>query len=166
MADQKLRLTTAEDAEAAAAADLGTDPSAASARSPSVTIELDDRSFLFPQHKPVSHLKVQVTPDGDIELSVVYEFNASKHDSRLCTLNTEDSRQFSRKLIDGYYQGRTQNVLSDTAKIGIVFNPNGFLVMFQQPGPQLDLFISPSSLLRLTRGLLKLLDKVMPVAAH
>lgn len=162
MADQKLRLTTAEDAEAAASATAG----ATAAQSPSVTIELDDRSFLFPQHKPVSHLKVQVTPDGDIELSVVYEFNAAKHDSLLCTLNCEDCRQFSRKLIDGYYQGRTQNVLSDTAKIGIVFNPNGFLVMLQQPGPQLDLFISPSSLLRLTRGLLKLLDKVMPVAAH
>ena len=95
-----------------------------------------------------------------------YEFNVSKHDSRLCTLNHDDCQQFSRKLIDGYYQGRTQNVLSDTTKIGIVFNPNGFLIMFQLPGPQLDLFISPSSLLRLTRGLLKLLDKVAPVAAH
>ncbi len=158
MADQNLRLTTAEDADAT--------ESATAVQSPSVTIELDDRSFLFPQHKPVSHLKVQVTPDGEIELSVVYEFNATKHDSRLCTLNSDDCRQFSRKLIDGYYQGRTQNVLSDTAKIGIVFNPNGFVVMFQQPGPQLDLFIGPTSLLRLTRGLLKLLDQVMPVAAH
>ena len=69
-------------------------------------------------------------------------------------------------LVAALYQGRTQNVLSNTAKIGIVFNPNGFLIMFQQPGPQSDLFISPSSLLRLTRGLLKLLDKIQPVAAH
>ena len=159
MADQKLRLTTAEDGAPSP------EPEAAAA-GPSVTIELDDRSFLFPQHKPVSHLKVQATPDGEIEFSVIYEFNQSKHDSQLCVLNTDDCQQFARSLIDGYYQGRTQNVLSNTAKIGIVFNPNGFLIMFQQPGPQSDLFISPSSLLRLTRGLLKLLDKIQPVAAH
>ena len=158
MADQNLRLTTAADVEAAA--------QRTASEQPSVTVELDDRSFLFPQHKPVSHLKVQVTPEGDVELSVIYEFNQTRHDNRLCSLNSDDCRQFARKLIDGYYQGRTQNVLSDTAKIGIVFNPNGFLVMFQQSEPQVDLFISPSSLLRLTRGLLKLLDKVLPVASH
>ena len=158
MADQRLRLTSSEEAQESAAPGAKAEPS--------VTVELDDRSFLFPQHKPVSHVKATRGPQGDIELSVIYEFNNAKQDSHLFRLSTGDCQQLCRKMIDGYYQGRTQNVLSEGAKIGIVFNPNGFLIMFQQPEPQSDLFISPSSLLRLARGLLKLLDKILPVAAH
>jgi len=158
MSDQKLRLTTADERQEA--------PQDAPRSTPSVTIELDDRSFLFPQHKPVSHVKATRAPQGDIELSVIYEFNNTKQDGQLFRLSPGDCQQLCRKLVDGYYQGRTQNVLSESAKIGIVFNPNGFLIMFQQPEPQADLFLSPPSLLRLTRGLMKLLDKILPVAAH
>lgn len=132
----------------------------------SLHVEMDERCFLFPQDKPASHLVLSGHADDRLEIDASFDFNQTREDTRIYALSRADARQFARKILDAYYQGRTQHVLSENTKIGIVFNPNGFLVVFERGTTLTELFVSPSAILRLARGLLAVLDGVSPVVAH
>jgi hypothetical protein len=131
-----------------------------------VNVEMDDRTFLFPDGKFLSHILVGSTAENMITLDGVFHFNGTRSDPRFCVLDLDDARELSRKLIDAFYQGRTQHVITDTVRIAIVFNPNGFVVQFGELRSTTDLFINPPSVLRLTQGLLRVIDSISPVLSH
>lgn len=131
-----------------------------------VAIELDERCYLFPNAKPVTHLKLVAAAPGYIVIEALLGFNRAMTDTRLAILSLEDATQVSRKLVDAYFQGKTQHALSDRAKVAIVFNANGFLVSFEVQGHLAELFISPPALQRFTRGLMQLVDALQPIQAN
>lgn len=131
-----------------------------------IVVELDDRAFLFPAGIGISHLNLASLSGRRIAIEAVPGFNAARHDPRVATLSFEDAHDLARKIIDAFYQGRTQHVLSEAIKVAIIFNPNGFLVQFQRDNETLDLFVTAGALMRLAQGLLRVLDDIAPVAAH
>lgn len=131
-----------------------------------VAIELDERCYLFPNAKPLTHLKLLAGNPGYITVEALLSFNRAMTDTRIAVLSLEDAGQLARKLVDAYFQGKTQHALSDRAKVAIVFNANGFLVSFEVQGRLAELFISPPALQRFTRGLMQLLDALQPIQAN
>lgn len=131
-----------------------------------IVVELDDRSFLFPAGIGVSHLNLSSVSGRRVSIEAVPSFNTARHDPRLALLSFEDARDFARKIIDAYYQGRTQHALSEAIKIAILFNPNGFLVQFSSDRETADLFVTSGALMRLAQGLLRVLDDIAPVATN
>ena len=132
----------------------------------SIVVELDDRSFLFPAGIGVSHLNLSSASGRGVSIEAVASFNTARHDPRLALLSYEDAREFARKIVDAYYQGRTQHALSEAIKIAIVFNPNGFLLQFSGDRENADLFVTSGAIMRLAQGLLRVLDDIAPVATN
>lgn len=131
-----------------------------------INVEMDDRTALFPDGKFLSHLAVHETGDGDIRLEGVFHFNESRTDPVLAALDVEDAREFGRAILDAVFQGRTQHVLSDTAKIAVIFNPNGFVLKFGEERALKELFIASPAIVRLAQGLLRMVDRLSAPSPH
>lgn len=131
-----------------------------------MNVEVDDRTYLFPDGKLLSHITIAADDKSHITFDAVFVFNASKLDPRFWALDLEDARDFARKMIDAYFQGKTQHVLTDTARIAIIFNPNGFLVQFGDLKSPIELFVGAGCIMRFVHGLLRVIDSVSPILAH
>lgn len=124
-----------------------------------INVELDDRSFLFPDGKPLSHIAIHENDEGLVRLEGVVPFNESRTDTVIQTLEVEDARDLARAIIDAVYQGRTQHVLSDAAKIAILFNPNGFVLKFGEERALREVFVNSPAIIRIAQGLLRMVDR-------
>lgn len=131
-----------------------------------INVEMDDRSALFPEGKFLSHLAVHEADDGGVRLEGLFHFNEERADPLLARLEVEDARDFGRALLDAVFQGRTQHVLSDTIKIAVIFNPNGFVLKFGEERALRELFIASPAIVRLAQGLLRMVDRVSALPRH
>lgn len=145
-----------------------------------VRVDLNERCFLFPGGKGVSHIIVGPAPMPDpdaawlldldddpaptIEMRAVYAFNQSKADGTIDRFSLEDARALARAMIEGVYQARTQTVFLDGRTLGLVCNVNGF-VLTGHDGAY-DLFISGQLIITLANALLRVADFLTPVQAH
>jgi len=135
-----------------------------------INVEVDDRTVLFPDGKFLSHIALHesgMPEDGDaVRLEGVFLFNESRLGPEIASLDVEDAREFARSILDAVFQGRTQHVLSETAKVAVVFNPNGFVLRFGE-GPALrELFIGSPAIVRLAQGVLRMADRLSAPPAH
>lgn len=131
-----------------------------------VNVEMDDRSVLFPDGKFVTHVSVQDQEDGSVSLDAVFQFNESRADTRIAVLTGEDAAGLARAILDAVFQGRTQHMLSDTAKVAVVFNPNGFVLRFGEERLLRELFVASPAVLRLAQGLLRIADRLGAPPRH
>ncbi|MBF0334699.1 MAG: hypothetical protein HQL40_13810 [Alphaproteobacteria bacterium] len=128
-------------------------------------IEMDDRTVLWPDGKFLTHVTVHEV-DGRVRLDAVFMFNESRGDTLIADLDPDDAWELGRYLIEAVYQGRTQHVLSDTARIGVVFNPNGFVVRVGEGAALKELFLASPAIIRLAQGILRTLDAAAAPAAN
>lgn len=130
-----------------------------------INVELDDRSFLFPDGKTVSHAALR--EEGDrVRIDGVFHFNESRQDTLIQTLDVDDAREFARAVVEAVSQGRTQHVLSDAVRIAVIFNPNGFMIRFGEGRAMRELFVNSPAVLRLAQGVLRLADRMSAPPAH
>ena len=125
-------------------------------------VDLDDRCFAFPQNLQPTHLRLRGMGTDSIQIAAVFDQNTRRTDPEIDTLTLDDAYLLCRKLVDAYYQGSTQHVLTETTRIAIVFNPQGFLVRFRDRPDEREVFLSPLAFLRSIRGLQRVLDAMMP----
>lgn len=134
-----------------------------------INVEVDDRTVLFPDGKFLSHIALSeegVAGDGLVRLEGVFLFNESRLGPEIATLPEEDARELARSILDAVFQGRTQHVLSETAKVAVVFNPNGFVLRFGEGDALRELFIGSPAIIRLAQGILRLADRLSALPAH
>lgn len=144
---------------------MGSSPAAVRSRLV-INVELDDRSFLFPDGKVLSHITVQENDDGLVQLEGIFPFNETRLDPVIHALAPDDAKDFARAILDAVYQGRTQHVLSDTVRIAILFNPNGFVVKFGEERALKEVFLNSPAIIRLAQGILRLVDRMTAPPAH
>lgn len=129
-----------------------------------VNVEMDDRTVLFPDGKFLTHVAVSEEKAGGearIRLDGVFLFNEARSDALIVTVAAEDAREFARAILDAVFQGRTQHVLSETARIAVVFNPNGFVLRFGEERAVRELFIASPAIVRLAQGVLRMVDRAL-----
>ncbi|SMH41210.1 hypothetical protein [Azospirillum agricola] len=131
-----------------------------------INVEMDDRTVLFPDGKFLSHVGVHETDGTDIRLEGVFHFNEERADPVLATLDVEEARDFGRAILDAVFQGRTQHVLSETSRIAVIFNPNGFVLKFGEERMLKELFIASPAIVRLSQGILRMVDRVSALPRH
>ncbi|MBF0375317.1 MAG: hypothetical protein HQL39_18125 [Alphaproteobacteria bacterium] len=129
-------------------------------------IEMDDRTVLWPEGKFLSHVTVQEGPDQTVRLDAVFMFNESRDDTLIAALSGDDAWELGRCLLEAVYQGRTQHLLSETAKIAVIFNPNGFVARFGEGQALKELFLASPAILRLSQGILRAIDAISAPAAN
>ncbi len=143
-----------------------TPPSGAARPRLVINVEMDDRTVLFPDGKFLSHIGVHEAGGADIRLEGVFHFNEERADPVLTELDVEEAREFGRAILDAVFQGRTQHVLSDSSKIAVIFNPNGFVLKFGEERALKELFIASPAIVRLAQGLLRMVDRVSALPRH
>lgn len=134
-----------------------------------INVEVDDRTVLFPDGKFLSHIALSeedAAGDGAVRLEGVFLFNESRLGPEIATLPVEDARELARSVLDAVFQGRTQHVLSETAKVAVVFNPNGFVLRFGEGDALRELFIGSPAVIRLAQGILRMADRLSAMPAH
>jgi hypothetical protein len=125
-----------------------------------VNVEADDRTVLFPAGKFLSHVSVQTTDDDRVRLEAVFHFNEEREDAEIAVLDPQEAFDLGRALLDTVFQGRTQHVLSEGAKIAVVFNPNGFLITFGAGAALKELYIASPAIMRLSQGIMRVVDRL------
>ncbi|MBP2307456.1 hypothetical protein GBZ48_21870 [Azospirillum melinis] len=134
-----------------------------------INVEVDDRTVLFPDGKFLSHIALSeedMADDGAVRLEGVFLFNESRLGPEVATLPVEDARELARSILDAVFQGRTQHVLSETAKVAVVFNPNGFVLRFGEGDALRELFIGSPAIIRLAQGILRMADRLSALPPH
>lgn len=135
-----------------------------------INIEMDDRTVLFPDGKFLSHIALHEgeTPDGGgaVRLEGVFLFNESRLGPEIACLDVDDARELARSILDAVFQGRTQHILSEAAKVAVVFNPNGFVLRFGEGAALRELFIGSPAIVRLAQGVLRMADRLSALPAH
>lgn len=135
-----------------------------------INIEVDDRTVLFPDGKFLSHIALHegeaTDGKGALRLEGVFLFNESRLGPAIASLDVEDARELARSILDAVFQGRTQHVLSETAKIAVVFNPNGFVLRFGEGAALRELFIGSPAIVRLAQGVLRMADRLSALPTH
>lgn len=137
----------------------------AARRLTTVNVEMDDKCFLFPQGKALSHLVFTWTREG-VGIGAAFHYNHARSDGHIADLSVEDAVDLTRYLVDAFYQSRTQAVLSDTIKATVIHHPNGFQLVFEQEGALREVYCGQATPLRLARGLSQLLDANIPTDAN
>lgn len=125
-----------------------------------IAVEADDRTVLFPAGKFLTHISVLELDGGQIRYEAVFVFNESQDGTEIAVLSTDNAFAFGRAIIDAIYQGRSQHVIADDAKIAVTFNANGFLITFGTGPSAKELFMASPAILRLAHATLKLVDRV------
>jgi hypothetical protein len=131
-----------------------------------VNVEMDDRTVLFPDGKFLTHVAIAEDAGGGIRLDAVFLFNESRTEATIAAVEPEDARELGRALLEAVFQGRTQHVLSETARIAVVFNPNGFVLRFGEERALRELFIASPAIVRLAQGVLRMVDRVCALPPH
>lgn len=122
-------------------------------------VEMDDRTVLFPCGNFLSHVLVS-EEQGDVKLEAAFHFNERRADPVLAVLDVDDARDLARGCMEAVFQGRTQHVLSETAKIAIIFNPNGFVLRFGEERALKELFVASPAIIRLAQGIMRIVDRI------
>lgn len=137
----------------------------AARRLTTVNVEMDDKCFLFPQGKALSHLVFSWTRDG-VRIAAAFHYNNARSDGHVADISLADAVELTRYLVEAFYQSRTQTVLSDTVKATVIHHPNGFQLVFEQEGELREIYCGQATPLRLARGLSQLLDANIPTDAN
>lgn len=132
-----------------------------------VNVEVDDRTVLFPNGNFLTHIAVSGAADGlAVRLDAVFMFNEQRSEPQIAVLGLDDARDFARACLEAVFQGRTQHVLSDVAKVAVIFNPNGFVVKFGEERALRELFIASPAIIRLAQGVMRIVDNLDAPAPH
>lgn len=131
-----------------------------------INVEMDDRTVLFPDGKFLTHVAVGEDPQERIRLDAVFLFNEARSEALIAAIEVDDACDFARAILDAVFQGRTQHVLSETAKIAVIFNPNGFVLKFGEDRATKELFMASPAIVRLAQGVLRMVDRVSALAPH
>lgn len=129
-----------------------------------VRVDLNERCFLFPAGKGVSHLVLAAGPDGFIDVRAVFAYNLSRADSTIDRFSLDEARMVARGMVEGIYQARTQTVFLTGRRLGLVCNTNGFVIIGHDDA--YELFISGQIMISVAQALLRAVDKVAPIEAH
>jgi hypothetical protein len=129
-------------------------------------IELDERCFLFPDGKVMSHLLITREGPDRFGVDAVYPFNGTRLPARVLHLSREEMKLFGRELLDSVYAAKSGFVLRDTLKVAIIVVANGYRIEFQRAEAKTELYLSTGAIWRVIRGVLGAVDQSSPVISN
>jgi hypothetical protein len=141
-------------------------PQTASSAVPVIRIELDERCFLFPDGKLLTHLMLVREDKDTIGFEAVFPFNATRLPARFLSLSRDEARLFAKEMIEVVYAARSGLMLHDSLKISIIVAPNGYRVDYQRAEMRVETFLSTGVIWRVIKGILQAVDEASPVVSH
>ncbi|MGL4727164.1 MAG: hypothetical protein ACRCWO_00265 [Bosea sp. (in: a-proteobacteria)] len=130
-----------------------------------VKIELDERAFLFPEGKPVTHMVIVCQGMSAFHLDAVFAFNRSRDNARFATLTLPQMREFTRELLGAVYAAKPTFVLDGGLKLTITVVLNGYICEFVTGDDKRELFLGTGCIWRVIKSLMAVVDEATAQSA-
>lgn len=131
-----------------------------------ISVDMDDRAFLFPETKNIAQLKFSAQPDGGVSIEFVYAHNISRLPPSKVMLQYDDAKSLCLRLIDAVYRAQTQNAISESAHIAITMVTNGYIFIIGENGTQRQFYMGSSVIWRVCNALCRIVDIQSPILSH
>lgn len=131
-----------------------------------IKIDLDERVFVFPQHKPLTQLLLNVVRPNTVRFEGAYGFNQNRDNPVLFEITGDDCRELTRRLVEAVYRAQSTQVVTATTSIGISVAVNGYILQISAPEGQTELFLGMASIWRVCHGLARAVDFLSPIASN
>lgn len=131
-----------------------------------IKIDLDERAFLFPQHKALTHLNLRVIRPNIVRAEAGYAFNQSRSSPVLFELAVDDCAEFSRRLVEATYRARSTEIVTRTLSVSMLVVANGYILNIADKDRPTELFLGTSSIWRVCSGFARAIDLLSPIASN
>ena len=131
-----------------------------------VSVDLDERAFLFPESRNLAQIRFVALEHGVIEMDFIYAHNESRALPCCVRLMREEAREFSQRMVDVIYRAQSQNVITESIRISITVAANGYILAIEQGGAQKTLYLSTYVIWRFCNALMRIVDTQSAVGAN
>ncbi len=131
-----------------------------------IRVDLDDRCFLFPAAKNVSHMQLLIYRGKKLRLEVAFPYNASQSASEFLELGADAVPDFARKMVEAVYRAGSFLTIVDGLNISMCTHANGYNLQVGDFSTQRDLFVSPACIWRLCGAICRAGDFLAVKEAH
>jgi hypothetical protein len=132
----------------------------------SISVDVDERAFLFPETRLLTQIRYVALSDGGIELDFIYAHNESRLPPACIRLRYEDARDLCQRMVEAVYRAQSQNVISESIRIAIAVVANGYILNIEEGGMQKSLYISTHIVWRFCHALFRMVDFQSPVMSN
>lgn len=131
-----------------------------------ISVDVDERAFLFPETRLLTQIRYVALGDGSIEMGFVYAHNESRLPPACIRLRYDDARELCQRMVEAVYRAQSQNVISESIRIAILVVANGYILNIEEGGTQKSLYISTHIVWRFCHGLFRMVDWQSPVMSN
>jgi hypothetical protein len=131
-----------------------------------VKIDLDERAFVFPQHKSMQQLQLHAIRPNTIRFEALYAFNQNRASPVLFALSSDDAAELARRLVEAVYRAQSSQVVSSTASLSITVVANGYILTHNDPSGPTELFLGSGCIWRVCGGIARAVDFLSPIASN
>lgn len=131
-----------------------------------VKIDLDERAFVFPQHKSVQQLHLHVIRPNTVRFEAVYAFNLNRESPVLFELTGDDTAELARRLVEAVYRAQSSQVVSATASLSITVVANGYIIQHNDAAGPTEFFLGSGCIWRVCGGIARAVDFLSPIASN
>ncbi len=131
-----------------------------------ISVDLDDRAFLFPETRNIAQLRFSAHNHGVIMLEFVFAHNVSRLPPVSMVLQFADAKLLCTRLVDAVYRAQTQNIITESARISIAMATNGYILTMEENAIQRQFYMSTVSIWRVCNALCRLVDMQSPILSN
>lgn len=131
-----------------------------------ISVDMDDRAFLFPETRNIAQLRFSAHDHSAITLEFVFAHNVSRLPPVSVLLQFADAKALCMRLIDAVYRAQTQNVITESARISITMATNGYILGIEENAVQRQFYMSTVSIWRVCNALCRLVDMQSPILSN
>jgi hypothetical protein len=131
-----------------------------------IKVELDERAYLFPRPKQLTHLQVSVYKPTRAEVSAIFAYNTSGQPTQLFDLNAEDITDFTQQVVGSVYRAQSGMIVTKSISIGISVVANGYIWQFGDLTSPQELYLSTGGIWRVCGAFGRACDLLTLPARH
>jgi hypothetical protein len=131
-----------------------------------IKIELDERAFVFPQHKSLQQLHIHVLRPSTLRFEAVYAFNHNRESPVLFDMSATDAAELARRLVEAVYRAQSTQVVTATSSLSITVVANGYIIQVADSAGPLELFLGSGCIWRVCGGIARGVDFLSPIASN
>lgn len=131
-----------------------------------IKVELDERAFLFPRPKQLSHMQLSVYKPDKVEVAAGFAYNLSGQPTQLFELTAADVHDFAQQLVGSVYRAQSGMIVTKSISIGISVVANGYIWQFGEITNPHELYLSTGTIWRVCGAFGRACDLLSPAAKH
>jgi len=129
-------------------------------------VELDDRCFLFPAAKNLTHVHFLAYEAEKLRIDMVFPYNTNQTATEFLELDAKSVPELTRKLVEAVYRAGSFLLINDGVTITFTTFPNGYALQVGDFESKRELFISTNCIWRFCGAFCRAVDGMTVRQSH